>query len=407
MDVEVRRLVWHDERLGAYELPGSILTITRGIGSGLARHAGMATDRIWGVGDRGPNLKPRTLAERYGIDGLGAGQSSAKVMPCPGIGPTLVELRLTDDRVELVRAIAICGADGTAISGLPTPGGAHAASEPALDLQGRPLGTDPSGADTEGLIALPDGFWVGDEYGPSLLRLDADGRVQVRWVPEGTEALFDGARFPIEGRLPALAARRHINRGFEAIGLSPDGQRLHIAFQSPLAHPDVTAHAAASHVRLWTLDATTGALIAQHLYPLDPPERFRRDRALGEVERGDIKLSELLVLDDGRLICLERASASTKLYRVDLDPALALPPEHIDPATRPTIEQMSRDRADLPSLHKTLLLDTDEHPAIGADLEGIAQLAPDELLLVSDNDFGVEGMETGFWRVRFAQPLTA
>jgi hypothetical protein len=29
------------------------------------------------------------------------------------------------------------------------------------------------------------------------------------------------------------------------------------------------------------------------------------------------------------------------------------------------------------------------------------------LLLVNDNDFGVEGAETGFWRVRFGQPVFA
>jgi hypothetical protein len=56
---------------------------------------------------------------------------------------------------------------------------------------------------------------------------------------------------------------------------------------------------------------------------------------------------------------------------------------------------------------KTLLLDTDVHPAVGADLEGLVLLAPDELLLVSDNDFGVEGAETGFWRIRFPRPVTA
>jgi hypothetical protein len=39
----------------------------------------------------------------------------------------------------------------------------------------RPLEPDPNGTDSEGLVALEDGgFWVGDEYGPSLLRVDAE-----------------------------------------------------------------------------------------------------------------------------------------------------------------------------------------------------------------------------------------
>ena len=58
-------------------------------------------------------------------------------------------------------------------------------------------------------------------------------------------------------------------------------------------------------------------------------------------------------------------------------------------------------------LAKRLLFSSDEAPEVGADLEGMAILSPTELLLVNDNDFGVEGAETGFWRVRFDQPLLA
>ena len=56
-------------------------------------------------------------------------------------------------------------------------------------------------------------------------------------------------------------------------------------------------------------------------------------------------------------------------------------------------------------LAKRLLFSSDDAPEVGADLEGMAILSPTELLLVNDNDFGVEGAETGFWRVRFDQPL--
>jgi hypothetical protein len=35
----------------------------------------------------------------------------------------------------------------------------------------------------------------------------------------------------------------------------------------------------------------------------------------------------------------------------------------------------------------------------------MALLSPSELILVNDNDFGVEGAETSFWRVSFDQPI--
>jgi hypothetical protein len=35
----------------------------------------------------------------------------------------------------------------------------------------------------------------------------------------------------------------------------------------------------------------------------------------------------------------------------------------------------------------------------------MAVLSAHELLLVNDNDFGVEGAETCFWRIRLREPL--
>ena len=56
-------------------------------------------------------------------------------------------------------------------------------------------------------------------------------------------------------------------------------------------------------------------------------------------------------------------------------------------------------------LAKTLLLDTDEAEEICGDLEGANPIGPGEMLLVNDNDFGVEGVETQFLRVSFDRPI--
>jgi hypothetical protein len=83
---------------------------------------------------------------------------------------------------------------------------------------------------------------------------------------------------------------------------------------------------------------------------------------------------------------------------------LALDASHLDIDTRPTVEEVSGAGGDLPELPKELLLSTDDNPEVAADLEGMVILSPTELLLVSDNDFGVEGAETSFWRVTFDRP---
>jgi hypothetical protein len=403
----VEKLEWADEELGEISLPKGKMKIRSGFGSGLARRPGAPAGEIWAIGDRGPNLKIETLVERYGVEALArvdAGDG-AKVMPRLDLGPAIARLRVGERRVELVESFRITDSAGRPVSGLPIPEGEHARCEPALDLDGNILAPDPSGMDSEGIVALRDGgFWVSDEYGPSLAQLDAGARVLRRLVPQGLD--LEGAPYPVEARLPAIAAMRQLNRGFEALAVSTDERWLFLAFQSPLAHPDEAAHKRARHVRLWRLDARTGEVTAQYLYPFDPAESFRRDNAKAPIGRSDLKVSELTFIGEDRLLVLERASETTKLYEVRPGAADELAPEHLDAATRPTVEELSAG-AEMPLLvlAKTLLFDSDDAPEVSADLEGVAILSPRELLLVSDNDFGVEGAETSFWRVTFERDL--
>lgn len=373
------------------------MVLRAGFGSGLATRPGDPPGTVWAICDRGPNLKASTLAERYGVD-LSAhvgGGDGAKIMPRPDLGPALAELKIDGTRVDLVRTVRITAQDGAPLTGRPMAGSAHAEAEPAFDLDGCALPPDVAGADSEGVVALRNGgFWVSDEYGPSLIKLDSEGRVVSRWLPAGSV----GEGEPI---LPAIAGRRKINRGFEALAISPDECWLVLAFQSPLAHPDRAAHKQAGHVRIWRLDAQSGEVTTQHLYPLDPPESFARDCRKGQFALSDIKVSELLWAGADALLVLERGSETTRIYKVRLDPARALGPEHLDVANRPTIEQRSAaGDTSLPELAKELLFDSDLEPQVAADLEGMAWLSPGELLLVSDNDFGVEGAETSFWRLK-------
>jgi hypothetical protein len=99
------------------------------------------------------------------------------------------------------------------------------------------------------------------------------------------------------------------------------------------------------------------------------------------------------------LLVLERASATSKFYAVTLDDKRALDPCQLDIATRPTVEERSAAGESLPHLAKTLIFSTDDHPDIDADLEGVTLMSADSLLLVNDNDFGVDGVTTHFWRI--------
>ena len=402
---------WSDPDLADIDMPRDRMRLTRSLTSGLCRSPADPPGTFWGVGDRGPNLKPKPAVARYGLDHLQAlcAIDGAKIMPLPAAGPALGRFRIEGETIVLEALIELTDADGRAIGGLPVPCGPSEEFEPAYDLAGARLDPDPNGVDSEGIAALRDGnFWIAEEYGPSLLRVGRDGRVACRWVPVGSGPRFEGATYPVAEMLPAIAGARKLNRGFEAIAVSEDEASILVAFQSPLAHPDREAHERGRHVRIWRLDAASGALIAEYVYPLDRPASFRRDCAAGKVGRDDIKISEILLLADDRLLVLERVSLSTKIYCVTLEGAAEAPASLSDRATRPTLEQMSREeleQADVPVLTKTLLLSTDDHPEICGDLEGMILLSPNELLLANDNDFGVEGVETQFWLVRFGHAI--
>ncbi len=86
--------------------------------------------------------------------------------------------------------------------------------------------------DIESVVRVPDGtFWIGEEFGPFLLHVDATGKVLARPVP------FPGGKSPDN---PTLGAREAANvprsRGFEAMAGSRDGRRLYPIVEGALVN---------------------------------------------------------------------------------------------------------------------------------------------------------------------------
>ena len=396
-----RRLAWSDIPLASPAVPRGKLALHRSLTSGLCRRAGDPPGVFWGVGDRGPNLGPDDAAALCGLDHLAplAALDGAKIMPLPEVGPALARFRLERDTVKLEEVMPLRCPDGTPLNGLPPPPFAGAETEPMFGLDGAALPTSVHGADSEGIAARPDGqFWIAEEYGPSLLLVEPDGTVIRRVVPRGSADRFAGSVIPIVATLPPIALARKLNRGFEALAISPDGAVLYAAFQSPLAHPDRAAHDAGDLVRIWALDARNGDFLAEYAYPLDPADSFKRDAEAGPVSASDVKVSEMACLPDGNLLVLERITHSTHFYRVSLGDAL--PAELCDPAHRPTLEQLGQagiHAAGWPMLAKQDVVSTDLLSQVCGDLEGLIVLDDGTLLTANDSDYGTAGAQTRFW----------
>lgn len=396
---------WYDTSLARLSTPAGEMVLTQSLTSGLTRRPIDPPTVFWGVGDRGPNIKPADAARRYGLSELAELDKfdGAKIMPWPGAGPSLARFHVEGEAVVLADVLPLRYPNGALLSGLPPDPISTAESEPIFGLDGARLECVTAGADTEGISARPDGcFWIAEEYGPSLLLVNDMGIIEQRVVPKGTGSQYENSPVPVHERLPAISTARKLNRGFEALAMSTDGRTLFAAFQSPLAHPDRQAHDQGTIVRIWALDPASGELRAEFAYPLDPPESFERDCEIGPVARNDVKVSELAALPDGSLLVLERVTLSTHIHRVRPDGASAVPCRYVDPNHRPSLEQLGQEdaaRIGLALLNKVPVLSTDEHRAICGDLEGMLVLDDGSLLLANDSDYGIEGACTQFWLI--------
>lgn len=377
MAVRIERLDWTDISIGEIALPKTAMKLTLGLGSGLSRRADDPPGRVFAITDRGPNIFASTAVDDYGLTALEPYRATeTKFMPLPQLGPEIVELQVEDSAIRLVRRLPLRTPAGHRLTGLPLLAADSEHEEQIRALEGGPLQSDDTtiqlGADAEAIAAMPDGgFFIAEEYGPSLLKVSTSGVVTARWVPPPLENMPRHPDLPVFGLLPPEIASRRPNRGLEALCASADGAWLYLGMQSALRDEDRNA------TPIWKLDATTGALAGAWRYPFDAPTSFKRDAARRKVGPGDLKICEFAWTGEDQLIVLERIAHSSKLYLIDL--------------------------AQLPD--KRLLVSSDDYPDIGPDIEGMTLLSPTEILLASDNDFGVEGAQTEFWRITLDAPL--
>ncbi|WP_353979342.1 esterase-like activity of phytase family protein [Salinicola endophyticus] len=394
---------------------GRQLDLTLGYASSATHRPGDPADLVYTLTDRGPNIHCDASGQIIGVtdfcrDAQGV-DDAGKIFPLPEFTPQIAFIRLGADAdgqltAEAEQRIELKDANGNPLSGISNPL-AVTDTENAYDAKGRQLSLDPDGLDPEGLVRLADGsFWLGEEYGPSLVHVAADGRVLQRLVPANELEDLEAATYPISGELPSILSRRKLNRGIESLALSPNGRTLYFALQSPLANPDKAAYKTSRNLRLFAahldVQGEFAGIAHEYLYRLDTPETFF-DTASGRGDAGarqsDVKVSEMSMLPDGQLIVLERIDKTTKLYRIDASAATDLLGGRYDALdTRPTLAQLDNPAsAGVVPVTKQRIFDSlTDAPELVSKVEGVAILDDRHLLLANDNDFGIAGADSVF-----------
>ena len=208
------------------------------------------------------------------------------------------------------------------------------------------------------------------------------------------------------GSLPAILMKRQLNRGIEGIALAPDESALYAIVQNPLANPDADAYKKAAATRVLKLDLKTQQVIGEYVYTLDPAESFKNDKS---DKQNDVRISELSAVGPDQLVVLERIAKTTKLQAIDLSAGTNILGTDWDKVeTAPSLEQLMA--ADLAAkgvtpVTKKLWLDSSDFAELPEKVEGVAIVGGKDLVLINDDDFGIEGAKTRI--VRLSMPNAA
>lgn len=346
-----------------------------GVGSDLWQGPNDPDDEFWLVTDRGPN------------DEVEVDDENRRTFPVPDFTPLILHVKAADDALTVLQAIPIVNQAGEPVTGLSN---LEESDEKPFAVTGREeLPFNPDGLDVEGLVRTPDGgFWLAEEYRPSLVKVDASGKVLGRYVPEGIE--LPGAGYPVEGTLPAIYGGRKENRGFEGLALGGDGTTLYALLQSPLSNPDEDTGEASRAGRILAVDTATGAPVAEYVYPFEAAAEF--DPELDADDQNEMKLSGLVWLDETTLLALERTDEIARLYTLDMTDATdILGSAWDDPANSPSLESLDDLAATgITPLAKTLLVDLEALPEMPDKIEGVTLVDGETVAVINDNDFDID-----------------
>ena len=357
-----------------------------GIGSGVWKGPGDGPGIFWMITDRGPN--PQTPAP------------VRRSFPHANFTPHILKVKASGGVIQVLEAIPITNNTGAGVSGLPNDPSASSPASPNPLRDEVPFNCsvtsaipgNPHGLDTEDIVRDVHGnFWTVEEYGPSIVKIDATGRVLKRFVPAGRESV-SGTSFDVVGNLPAILARRPRNRGFEGVALTPDNKTLLAVVQSPLTNPTTAIGNPSLVIRIIEFDIPTESVTGEYVYVMQPVTEF------GHTNPTEMKISGITALDQHRFLVLERTDAVAKIYKVDLRNATNILGSKWDLiSTTPGLESLAQFGSsntlaanDVVELPKELVIDLSQFsPTILPKIEGLAVLDGRTIVVSNDNDFQV------------------
>lgn len=289
---------------------------------------------FWSHTDRGPNamefMDPELGQKRPFIN--------------PGFRPYWINFSVN----PITKKVKILNTVELSISGLPNT----KVDEIPVDQRGKILKRDLMGADPEAICFDGTHVWMGEEYRPSILKFDLEGKLLRRYVPEDSFTSEEMKQTALKGivlqNLPKNFKDRKLNRGFE--GLACDQGKVFAILQSPLPK-------AKHEVLMLEFNSASEKTERIFTYPL---------------EASADKIGDL-VMRNNKFYVIEQNGGTGpesfhKVFQFDLEKSQGL------------------------RVKKDLAVDLVKVGYDFADkIEGLSVLNDGSIVIVNDNDFGVDG----------------
>lgn len=239
--------------------------------------------------------------------------------------------------------------------------------ETPVTADGKRLKFDPWGIDPESIIIDAKGnFWIGEEYGPSILKISKDGEVKGRWNPQVEYKASYKVRAG-KNSLPPVFKERKLNAGFEGMALS--GKYLFTFLQKPLPTKPKS-----KLIRVLKFNTETEKSEAVYLY---------------EMDKNSKKIGGATTLSNGNIAVLEHSGekgkeAYQRIYEISFEGSDNLL------ASNEIVEKNKKKRKKIKTPKKKLIANINNFGVfISEKPEGIALLPNGTIAMINDNDFNL------------------
>ena len=357
--------------------------------SGLYPIAGTNGTEFWTVSDRGVNVdaanaNPSTCRPTYD-----------KIYGFQNYAPKINRIRVHGDSIQILQTITMKRPNGTGATGVlnPTGFGSTSAEQASTDtvnncanFPAKIAPKDVWGIDSEGIVVDKQGnFWICEEGGPTIWKLNSNGVVMNRYTPYGNLTGIE----PQDIAIDSVFKYRKNNRGFESIAITPSG-KIYALIQSPLLFPTKSVGEGTQVHRLLEIDPATNATKV-FVYLNEGLVGTGSD----QIRLRDWKLSDMAAISDSTFLVIEAglrgATDVKKIYKINITGATAVTSALYNGSTvEALVNQAGLTANSIVPVKKTLFLDLFSvgwDPAL-EKAEGLAIINDSTIAIGNDNDYG-------------------